>query len=216
MRWFLIPALAFALAGPTFASGPEGPVRVIDADTFDVGGARVRLHGIDAPERDQTCSRGTEIWACGRWAMLEAERRVAGRRATCDAVDRDGHGRIVAICRVNGRDVAEAFVRDGLALAAPRYSRAYLDEERAARRTGAGIAGWEMVRPGDWRAARAPSGPEVSDACAIKGNISSSGRIYHLPGQAHYAKTRISPAKGERMFCTEAEARAVGWRRARR
>jgi hypothetical protein len=39
-------------------------------------------------------------------------------------------------------------------------------------------------------------------ACAIKGNISSSGeRIYHLPGQQHYSATKISESKGERWFC---------------
>ena len=55
-------------------------------------------------------------------------------------------------------------------------------------------------------------------ACPIKGNISiSSGeRIYHVPGQEHYDETIISPQYGERWFCSEAEARAAGWRKARR
>jgi len=48
--------------------------------------------------------------------------------------------------------------------------------------------------------------------CQIKGNIGSSGRIYHLPGSDSYAGTRIDESKGERWFCTEAEARAAGWR----
>lgn len=53
--------------------------------------------------------------------------------------------------------------------------------------------------------------------CQIKGNISSSGeRIYHLPGQENHAKTKISESKGERWFCSEAEAQAAGWRCARR
>lgn len=51
--------------------------------------------------------------------------------------------------------------------------------------------------------------------CIIKGNISENGRIYHLPGQAFYDRTRINTARGERWFCTEAEAQAAGWRRAR-
>jgi micrococcal nuclease len=53
--------------------------------------------------------------------------------------------------------------------------------------------------------------------CDIKGNISpeTGEHIYHLPGQKYYAKTRISPGKGERWFCSEAEARAAGWRRAK-
>ncbi len=41
-------------------------------------------------------------------------------------------------------------------------------------------------------------------------------RIYHVPGGAYYSRTRISPAKGERWFCTEEEAQAAGWRRSKR
>ena len=53
--------------------------------------------------------------------------------------------------------------------------------------------------------------------CRIKGNISRKGtRIYHVPGGAWYAKTRIDTAKGERWFCTESEARSAAWRRAKR
>jgi len=53
--------------------------------------------------------------------------------------------------------------------------------------------------------------------CAIKGNISfqSGKRIYHRPGQSFYDQTKISPGRGEAWFCTEAEARANGWRKSR-
>jgi endonuclease YncB( thermonuclease family) len=48
--------------------------------------------------------------------------------------------------------------------------------------------------------------------CAIKGNISRNGRIYHLPNSASYARTTIDESKGERWFCSEREAQAAGWR----
>lgn len=51
-------------------------------------------------------------------------------------------------------------------------------------------------------------------SCDIKGNISSEGeKIYHVPGGQAYARTEINPSRGERWFCTEAEARANGWRK---
>ena len=51
----------------------------------------------------------------------------------------------------------------------------------------------------------------------IKGNISGDGeRIYHVPGQEHYSDTKISPERGERFFCSEAEAVSAGWRKAKR
>jgi endonuclease YncB( thermonuclease family) len=54
--------------------------------------------------------------------------------------------------------------------------------------------------------------PAPNGACRIKGNISESGKIYHVPGSEWYERTQIDPAKGERWFCTEAEAKAAGWR----
>lgn len=51
--------------------------------------------------------------------------------------------------------------------------------------------------------------------CTIKGNISSSGKIYHLPGCGSYEKTTINEVQGERWFCSEEEAVAAGWRKAK-
>jgi len=49
--------------------------------------------------------------------------------------------------------------------------------------------------------------------CSIKGNINDSGaKIYHLPGGKWYTRTLIDTARGERWFCSEAEAQAEGWR----
>jgi len=55
-------------------------------------------------------------------------------------------------------------------------------------------------------------------SCNIKGNISigSGQRIFHVPGQEYYNATIIRTQYGERWFCTEAEAREAGWRKAPR
>jgi len=51
----------------------------------------------------------------------------------------------------------------------------------------------------------------------IKGNINAKGeKIYHAPWSKHYAATKIDTSKGERWFCSEAEAKAAGWRAAYR
>ena len=57
----------------------------------------------------------------------------------------------------------------------------------------------------------------TSGACNIKGNVSvhTGERIYHLPGQEYYDETQIRTDHGERWFCSEAEARAAGWRRSK-
>lgn len=69
--------------------------------------------------------------------------------------------------------------------------------------------------PAGWISGMAAGG---AGSCDIKGNVSinTGERIYHVPGQEHYWETKISPQYGERWFCSEAEARAAGWRRAKR
>ena len=58
--------------------------------------------------------------------------------------------------------------------------------------------------------------PATSRSCDIKGNVAKDGeRIYHLPGQRYYGATKITPSKGERMFCSESEARDAGWRKSK-
>lgn len=208
---------------PAAPAGPSGIVAVIDGDTLDVGGARVRLHGVDAPENAQSCGTGSGAqWACGDWVTQEASLRFAGRKARCETVDIDRYERIVARCAVDGADIGETLVSEGLALAYVEYSRAYEAQEAEARAARRGIWRGEVQAPWDWRRAkRAGQGtpdlaPERVEAggCAIKGNISGGGRIYHMPGDPYYGRTKIDTGAGERWFCSEAEARRAGWRHA--
>ena len=60
-------------------------------------------------------------------------------------------------------------------------------------------------------------GQVVIDACKIKGNINRGGeKIFHVPGGQYYRSIKIDRSKGERYFCSEAEARKAGWRRSKR
>ena len=222
--------------GETIPSDLAGRARVIDGDTLEVGSARVRLFGVDAPERAQSCVAGSRPWPCGRQATQALAGRIDGRSVACEVRDRDRYGRIVAVCRQGGKDVNAWLVREGWALAYRQYSPTYIDEEAAAKAARRGVWKGEFVPPWDWRRgnrlkaasrgdrrnAATRDAPRVAapdrGACRIKGNIShnSGRRIYHMPGDRDYERTRISTSRGERYFCTEAEARAAGWRRAGR
>lgn len=214
--------LAMAAPMPAAAEMFSGPVRVIDGDTFDVGPRRVRLYGIDAPELGQVCTNPDGAgWDCGTWVAEALRARIDGRTARCEALDTDRHGRTVARCALGGEDLGRSLVQEGLAFAYRRYSMDYDLDEKGAAVAGRGLHAHRFVRPEDHRrSARAERAPNVDTApkgCAIKGNIGNGGRrIYHLPGQEDYARTVIRPERGERWFCSEAEARAAGWRRARR
>lgn len=210
----ILVLLAFA---PPAVAGFAGAVRVIDGDTLDVGGVRVRLHGIDAPETGQICqtSQGQD-WDCGTWVSREVRARYQGARASCDPVDKDRYGRIVATCRVAGEDMGRRLVQRGMAVAYRKYSRAYVADEAAAKRTHAGLHSGQFRRPSQHRKKTTKRSVAPGSACAIKGNISKKGvRIFHVPGQRYYEATSIRTDKGERWFCNEAEARTAGWRKAR-
>lgn len=118
----LLVVAALVLA-TTDCLGACGPVRVVDGDTVVQAGERIRLLGIDSPERGRP-------WAAAATARL---RDLASSGLCCDAVARDRYGRRVAVCRAGGGDVGQILVREGLARAAPRFSRRYLPDERSAR-----------------------------------------------------------------------------------
>ena len=218
LRFLFVLAM---LASPSLAVETlSGRARVVDGDTLEVSGVKVRLFGVDAPELDQRCERGGRVWACGQ-AAREALAGIVGRqRVVCDVQDIDRYGRDVAVCQVGDQDVGAVMVREGMAIAYRRYSGRYVNAEAAARREGLGLWTSTYVQPEAYREAERAQGSGQAPpdpGCVIKGNIGGKGgRIYHLPGQADYAATRINEKKGERWFCSEAEARAAGFRRAAR
>lgn len=207
--------MLIALAAVLIAT-QAGPTRVIDGDTLDVAGARIRLYGIDAPETDQTCDRDGQAWACGAAATEALGAWLQGRTVTCVEIERDRYNRAVATCQADGQDVGAWMVTAGWAIEFRRYSDGrYAALEQQARASAVGIHAATFADPAAWRAGErgSPAPVTVDPACRIKGNIGSSGaRIYHVPGSPAYAGTVIDPASGERWFCTEDEARAAGWR----
>ncbi len=231
---FLKPSLVFVLivlatlgafagsGAPLHAAELTGSARVIDGDTIEVQGKRIRLFGIDAPESRQQCVRAAKRYACGKIAAAALKDLTTGIAVRCREEGMDRYGRIVATCfDDNGFDINRNMVYTGWALAYRKYSTRYVATEKKARAAGRGLWKGAFVAPWEWRRgerlASSRSSDETPSACRIKGNISKSGaRIYHLPGDRFYARTRIDESKGERWFCSEAEARAAGWRRARR
>ena len=220
-----------ALAGQTFSSKSEaqrtlrtpttplaGRASVIDGDTIEIHGQRIRLHGIDAPESGQSCIAKGKKTRCGQQAALALANKIGNRTVACEPKDRDRYRRVVAVCRAGGEDLNAWMVSQGHALAYRRYSTAYVEQEDSASRSKFGIWRGAFVAPWDWRRGKRLSAANDNEPgkCLIKGNISRSGRIYHVPGGQYYSRTRINQSKGERWFCSEAEAQAAGWRRSRR
>lgn len=135
-----------------------GPAKVIDGDTLIVGtkhAVTVRLWGVDAMERDQTCVRGSTVYACGKEARTMLDSLVKNHIVVCGTWGEQTYERIVAMCKVDGQDLGAAVVGTGWALDVPRVSDGYYAAtEAAARQAGRGAHAGEFQRPDQWRAER--------------------------------------------------------------
>lgn len=222
---FAIRTFALLLIGTmaatvqSHAGSLVGPAHVVDGDTIRVNGVPVRLHGIDAPESSQNCTTPSSgAWACGSAATAHLASLVKNQDVECVSNETDRYGRLIAVCSADGVELNSAMVRSGMAWAFLRYSKDYeaLETEAQNARRGAWRDGARPIAPWDWRAGLRVASVEPRDGCAIKGNVQRDGdRVYHTQSSPWYKRTRINTAKGERWFCTEAEARAAGWRAAR-
>lgn len=124
-----------------------GRARPVDGDSLFVGNREVRLKGIDAPEGRQTCRRAGRDWPCGEDARRELVRLIGAAEVTCRAVEEDQHGRALAFCKANGRDLNAEMVRSGFAVSYPSFGR----EEGIARAGKKGLWSGEFQKPRDWR-----------------------------------------------------------------
>ncbi|WP_156878050.1 thermonuclease family protein [Sinorhizobium americanum] len=120
-----------------------GRANVIDGDTIEIKGERIRLHGVDAPESWQRCEDGDSgSYRCGKEAAFALDKFLAASRPTrCDILQRDRYDRSVGVCfRADGREVNRWLVESGNAVDWERYSKgSYRGAQRAARSRGAGI-----------------------------------------------------------------------------
>lgn len=203
-------------AKPSGVAGASvsGTAHVLDGDTIDLGGVRIRLEGIDAPETGQTCGRkwvGT--WSCGAAATNVLEKLTLGQDVTCNSTGTDKYGRMLGICRAGAIELNAEMVRQGYAWAFVKYSARYLDVEAEARASRAGVWQGDADPPWVFRERRWVSAEQTApEGCAIKGNISNKGQIYHMPWSPWYGRVKVDESRGERWFCTEAEAVTAGWR----
>ena len=166
-----LPACASETVGPDL----QGIASVIDGDTIEIHGARIRLNGIDAPESEQLCqdARGT-AWRCAQQAALALSDRIGRQVVSCQQTDTDRYGRVVADCFAGGDSLNCWMVREGWAVAYRKYSTAFITAEDHARTGQRGIWQGHFDMPWDWRAERR-SGQDTAPTMS---------RLYELAGQS--------------------------------
>lgn len=136
--------------------------RVLDGDTVEIqtesNEIKIRLSGIDAPERDQPY---------GRRSKESLEEQILGKRVTVSYTKSDRYGRVLGKIILGSRDVNLTQVQQGMAWWYEYYKRdqstrdiaAYSAAELKARRQKVGLWSEEKpINPYDWRSGkRAPA-----------------------------------------------------------
>lgn len=192
-RW--AGALALALlsltATSTVAGAVQGRALVVDGDTLEVAGTRVRLAGIDAPEPDQLCSTEGDVLAassatyrCGEEAAAALADRIGSDPLVCEPQVTADSTVLVALCELNGEDLGAWMTRNGWARADPVHGSLYAPEERLAQAAHKGIWRGDFLNPWDWRRQRRAATESAVqrlriavDAANIRAEPSRQGRL---------------------------------------
>lgn len=141
--------------GPAGAGTLTGRASVIDGDTLEIHGERIRILDVDAPESRQACTAtdGTE-WRCGQRAALAVADWIGTRPVTCEATKLDRYKRHLARCTIGGEDLAAWLASNGWAVpyrdCKCEIVREAAAEAKAARR---GIWSGSFMLPWEWRKA---------------------------------------------------------------
>lgn len=146
----LLAALLFS----SFSQAQEikGVASVIDGDTLEIHGERIRLSGIDAPESGQLCQLDGSPWRCGQTAALALSDQLGRSSVRCVSKTRDHYGRHIALCYQGKLLINEWLVASGHALDWPKYSRGrYASAQTEARQARRGLWASEFEKPWIWR-----------------------------------------------------------------
>lgn len=146
-----------------------GVPRVVDGDTLYVQGNKMRLYGIDAPEKQQSCKDGSgKDYACGQDSLQALTAKLANRTVSCSVKAIDQYGRNVAACALPGlggsEDVNGWLVDNGLAVAYRQYGKEYIPAEEAAHAAKKGIWSGTFTMPAEWRKIQKANGASTANA----------------------------------------------------
>ncbi len=237
------PAASGDASSPAIPSGLTAATvtRVVDGDTVvvSIGGQEYKLRyiGVDTPE---TVDPRRPVGCFGKEASARNRELVEGQSVGLekDVSETDDFGRLLRYVwldaststgggpasgggsgraeMVNARLIEEGYAQAATYPPDVKYATLFASLQAQARDAGRGL--WGPACQPTLTPSPAPGACEYSSTSqpVIKGNISAAGeKIYHVPGGAFYGQTVIDEARGERWFCTEGDALAAGWRKAK-
>ena len=125
---------------------------IVDGDTIKISNNKIRLHGIDAPEKKQKCTKDAKDYNCGVVATQMLIKKISGNTVKClTQKNKDRYNRFIGVCFVKQEDINKWMVRNGYAVAYKRYSEDYTLDENFAKTNKLGLWSGSFLKPEKWR-----------------------------------------------------------------
>ncbi len=159
------------------------------------------------------------IWyRCGVEALRQLKRLIGSSKLRCVGDKTDKYNRILATCYIGNININKKLVEIGWAVAFLQNDKTYSQQELKASINKRGLWQGKFERPEKdrqqkWNKSKSSVKQESGSECPIKAISIEMAKKYHTPwGSAHYNRTKINVAMGERWFCSESDATVASWR----
>ncbi len=128
-----------------------GVTRVINGDTLALGGRAIKLYGVAAPYKSQTCADSSgKGYKCGQQSISWLSNWLADNDVKCHILSEDDRGNAYGVCMLGPYDIGAALVNSGWAVADTRQTKIYLPYQEQAVANRRGLWQGEFYMPWDW------------------------------------------------------------------
>ena len=138
----------------------SGIAKVIDGDTIKINKKKIRLFGIDAPEKKQQCRRSSlsisfltfgKDYPCGQISADRLRKKINDKLVICKYSSKDRYKRFIAECFLNKTNINAWMVQTGHAVAYKKYSKKFVAQEIFAKKEKLGLWSGTFEMPWNWR-----------------------------------------------------------------
>ena len=138
----------------------SGFAKVVDGDTIKINSKKIRLYGIDAPEKKQKCKKTyltisfmsfTKDYMCGEVSTQKLIKKINKQKLNCNILDVDRYKRLIGECFKRNINLNSWMVSNGFAVAYRKYSKKYVSDEINAKNNKLGIWQGKFEMPWDYR-----------------------------------------------------------------
>ncbi len=138
----------------------SGFAKVVDGDTIKINSKKIRLYGIDAPEKKQKCKKiyltisfmsFTKDYMCGEVSTQKLIKKINKQKLNCNILDVDRYKRLIGECFKRNINLNSWMVSNGFAVAYRKYSKKYISDEINAKNNKLGIWQGKFEMPWDYR-----------------------------------------------------------------